>query len=263
MIDPRLAPFVDQPERSGLLLDYDGSLAPIVDEPERAAPHPDAAAVLSTLGEQLGLVAVVSGRPVEFLARALTVDGVTLVGQYGLERLEQGQPVADPRVEPYLEAVATASAEAEAAWPDLYVERKGKLAVTLHWRTAEEEAAGAARWADEAGARLGLAVYPTRMAVELRPPIPVDKGTVVASLVAGFHAVAFAGDDHGDLAAFDAVDRLAASGSVAHGVRIGVRSSEAPPALIERADLTVDGPGGLLALLSELEMAISRRPGPG
>jgi len=263
MIDPRWVPFVEQPARAAFLVDYDGSLAPIVDDPEQAVAHPDAPGVLATLGEQLGLVAVVSGRPVGFLARALAVDGVTLMGQYGLEWLEHGEPVADPRVAPYLEAVATAAAEAERAWPGLFVERKGRLAVTLHWRTEAEAGAGVMAWADEVGARLGLTVYPTRMARELRPPVPVDKGTAVESLAAGFRAVAFAGDDHGDLAAFDALDRLEASGTGVSVLRIGVRSPEAPAELLERADLVVDEPAGLIELLRGLVAALSERPVPG
>ena len=38
-------------------------------------------------------------------------------------------------------------------------------------------------WADRVAAASGLALYPTRMAVELRPPVGVDKGDAVAALV--------------------------------------------------------------------------------
>ena len=98
------------------------------------------------------------------------------------------------------------------------------------------------------------------MAVELRPPVPVDKGTVVEELCAGLEAAAFAGDDAGDLAAFDALDRLQRDGRLAHAVRIGVRSAEAPPELMARADVAVDGPAGLAALLAELGARIRRAP---
>ena len=42
-------------------------------------------------------------------------------------------------------------------------------------------------WADRVAAATGLTLYPTRMAVELRPPVGVDKGDAVAALV-GRHA---------------------------------------------------------------------------
>ena len=55
------------------------------------------------------------------------------------------------------------------------------------------------------------------MAREFRAGVPVDKGTVVEGLVATTapDAALFAGDDHGDLAAFDALDRLETSGALA------------------------------------------------
>jgi trehalose 6-phosphate phosphatase len=56
-----------------------------------------------------------------------------------------------------------------------------------------------------------------------------------------------AGDDRGDLVAFDAVAELAASGL--GGLRVAVRSAESPPELLALADLVVEGPEGLRALL--------------
>ena len=43
------------------------------------------------------------------------------------------------------------------------------------------------------------------MAVELRPPVAIDKGDAVRALVEGFDVGAFAGDDTGDLPAFAAL----------------------------------------------------------
>jgi hypothetical protein len=40
-------------------------------------------------------------------------------------------------------------------------------------------------------------------------------------------------------------------------VRIGVRSPEAPPGLLELADVIVDGPEGLAVLLGDLADAVS------
>jgi trehalose 6-phosphate phosphatase len=94
------------------------------------------------------------------------------------------------------------------------------------------------------------------MAVELRPPVPVDKGTTVADLARGMQAAAFAGDDAGDLPAFAALRTLADDGELAHAVSIGVTSDESPPE-VHAADVVVEGPGGLAALLGVLADAIS------
>jgi len=240
-----------------VLLDFDGALAPIVADPEAARPCPEALAAVERLVTAVGLVAVVSGRPVAFLAAVLPDDsGLVLVGQHGLERLVAGGRVeVDPRAEPWRAAVAAAAGAAEEGMPDLVIERKGDIAVNLHWRSCPDRAEAAEVFGRRVAQDHGLDALPMRMALELRPPVPVDKGTVVAELAAGRHAALFAGDDHGDLAAFAALDRLVAGGRLDHAVRVAVRSDEAPPALLETADHQVDGPAGLAALLVRIAEA--------
>src|SRR5260370_41605829 len=88
-----------------------------------------------------------------------------------------GRAVVDPRAAPYLDAVAAAANDIERELPDLLVERKAGVAVTVHWRTAPEREADAIEVVDRIARRHGLTVYPTKMARELRPPVPADKGT--------------------------------------------------------------------------------------
>jgi trehalose 6-phosphate phosphatase len=235
-----------------VVVDFDGTLAPIVDDPAAARPLPAARDVLGRLAARFGRVAVVSGRPAAFLHQMLPAVGLVLVGQYGLERWEDDRAVPDPRAVAFAEAVAEAAAAAEAAQPELVVERKGTIAVTLHWRVApglEDQALALGR---HLAARYGLVLQPGRLALELRPPLPVDKGTATEQLADGFHAALMAGDDQGDVAAFAALDRLVARGRLGHRLRVGVRSPEAPPNLLEAADYQVDGPAGLAALLTRL-----------
>ena len=199
----------------------------------------------------MGRVGVVSGRPVDFLIAHLPVPGLTLVGQYGLESYADGVLTVDPRTQPYLDGIAEAAALAEARLPGIYVERKGTTAITLHWRTASDRAAEVVAVAADLASRFGLdAPQRGRKAVELRPPVPVDKGTVVEQLVAGFAVGAFAGDDLGDVPAFAALERAVAAGRLERAVRIGVLSPEAPPELRASVDALVDGPEGLLDLLA-------------
>ncbi len=253
---PALRPLAERPERSAVLLDFDGSLSSIVDDPAAAAVLPEARDALAALVGHIGLVAVVSGRPVGVLADALRLDGVELVGQYGLERRIDGRTVVDERAAPYADAVAAAADEAERELPGLLIERKGTVAVTVHWRTAPERDAEAVTRVEELARRHGLATYATRMARELRPPVPVDKGTAVESLLApGLSAACFAGDDRGDLPAFDALERARLDGRLTDAVRIAVASDESPLELLERADVTVAGPPALAALLEDLAAA--------
>ena len=69
-------------------------------------------------------------------------------------------------------------------------------------------------------------------------------------------AAAFAGDDAGDLPAFAVLRALADDGLLAHAASIGVTSNESPPE-VHAADVVVEGPRGLAALLDALADAIS------
>lgn len=258
-VPPALRPFVAAPARAALFADFDGSLSPIVPDPSSATVLPAARAALARLVPVLGTVAVVSGRPVGFLVDALGLDGLSYVGAYGLERFVDGEVVVDDRVRPWVAAVARAADEADAALPGLLVERKGVVAVTIHWRGRPDRGPEALAWAEAAAPRLGLdAPLRGRMAVELRPPVPVDKGTTVAALARGASVAAFAGDDAGDLPAFAALHELQQAGVLEHAVSIGVASVESPPAVGD-ADVVVDGPEGLAALLDALADELSAR----
>jgi trehalose 6-phosphate phosphatase len=253
-----LAPLVDDPGAAAVITDFDGTLAPIVDDPTRARPLPAAVSALRALVAPFGLVGVVSGRSVDFLRAQLPVDGLTLVGQYGLERLVDGEVVVDPRAEAYAGALAVAADDAEHRWPRLLVERKGTLAFSVHWR-ATPDAAPPLDELETLAARYGLAVSRGRMVGEVRAPVNVDKGAALSLLIQerGVQACAFAGDDYGDLPAFSALTDRAQRQPGFVGVRIAVRSPEAPPALLATADYVADSPADLAALFEALAEAVT------
>jgi trehalose 6-phosphate phosphatase len=251
-LDATLAALAADPSRTALLLDFDGSLSPIVLHPEDAVPLPGTAELLDAIAARLALVAIVTGRPVDYLRRVLPTARVAFVGQYGLEWSQDDRIVVGERALPYVDAVAAAAAEAARRWPELYIERKGDVAVTVHWRNAPQTGDRVAAAIDALAQQLGLSVHASRKARELRPPIGVDKGTAVERLLAGMTAAAFAGDDSGDLPAFATLDRLRSTGALQHAARIAVRSPEAPEEVLRESDVVVEGPEGLRALLEEL-----------
>ena len=247
-----LGAFAADPARAAVIVDFDGTLAPIVDDPPAATPLPEAAATLDRLVRCFGRVAVLSGRPVAFLRERLPVEGLALFGQYGVERFDGAHVTTSPSVARWVEAVHRAADEAEAELPGLFVERKGEVAVGLHWRSRPDLEAAAVDLGRRLAGLHGLRLEPGRQTLELRPPLDVDKGTAVEELVATASAALFIGDDSGDLPAFETLTRLADEGRLAHAVRVAVRSAEAPAELLERADLVVEGPCGALRLLDEL-----------
>ncbi|MGH3039198.1 MAG: trehalose-phosphatase, partial [Gaiellaceae bacterium] len=159
-----LAPFVQSPERSALVLDVDGTLAPIAPRPELAAIPEDTRAELARLAGRYGLVACVSGRAGEDARRLVGVDGIEIVGNHGLE------------LDPHAHELAAEIARFRDA-VGLPVEDK-TLSLTYHYREAEDEAAaraGLERVADRARAE-GLDARWGRKVLEIRPPVEAHKG---------------------------------------------------------------------------------------
>ena len=246
--DPMSALRTD-PSATGIFTDFDGTLAPIVADPASAAPVPGAAELLGDLARHYAVVAVISGRPVSFLARHLP-PSVLAVGLYGLEVRRRGEVVVDPDSERWRAVVAEAAAECEAAGLDgLTVEPKG-LSLTLHLRGHPELADPVAALSRRVAAATGLVARAARRSVELHPPVEADKGTALLGLADGLDAACFLGDDRGDLTAFRALDELAAKGR--RTVRVAVGSDEAPVELLSAADVTVDGPPAAVGLLRTL-----------
>jgi trehalose 6-phosphate phosphatase len=91
-----------------------------------------------------------------------------------------------------------------------------------------------------------------KMVVELTPVDRPRKGGAVRRLAdeLDLGGVLFAGDDVADLEAYEELDRLEERGVVA--VRVAVRGPETPDALLQAADVVVEGPSGLVELLRRL-----------
>jgi trehalose 6-phosphate phosphatase len=248
-----LQPLADDPRHGALFLDFDGTLSAIVEDPVGATPLPGVPALLEDLARCFALVAVISGRPPDFLAHVLGEPrGVEVIGLYGLARALTASGEAEHWAAVINDVVAEAEAEAP---PGIYVEPKG-LTVTLHWRHAPEAQPWVAAFADREGAARGLRVFGGRMELELRPPVDVDKGSVIRSLaptVEGLRAVAAFGDDKGDLPAFEAVGGLEAlMGHPVRAVRVAVVDHKSPPEVAAAADFTVAGAPAAVALLRTL-----------
>lgn len=247
-------------------LDFDGVLSPIVDEPSEAHIHPDAAEVLVDLAEAVRAVAVITGRPARQALALGDLDEVGaeigargkelfVFGQYGNERWSSTQRrVISPRPPHGLSSFerelpgVLRRADAAAA----YIEEKG-LAVAVHTRRLDDPAAARDRLIEpmrSLAERHGLVLEPGRNVIEVRSP-GMTKGHAVQALVDQLDArgFLFAGDDLGDLDAFDAVDSLRRDGLA---TLLVCSLSDEESALAARADVLVKGPDGVLDLLRRL-----------
>jgi len=252
-----------------LCSDFDGTLAPIVHAPDEAHALPAAAAAMRWLsrdGARQGrdaacatLAAVVTARDSDDAARRAGLGPeAVVVGNAGLERLVGGAVEVDREVQPWLPHLAHAAAALQAALDagrcrGARLERK-RCAVVLHVRGvhggAEREAADLA--AEVAGS-LGLRVVTGKRAVELRPPVRLDKGSAVVTLRSTFDgaALAVAGDDLPDLPML----RVAAAED---HLAVAVADVEAPADVVDVADWVVDGPWGWAETLQRVVGALRR-----
>ncbi len=244
--------------QAGIFLDFDGTLSDIVLIPSEARPVQGAADLLRELARSYRVVTIVSGRSAHELVEWVGPD-LEIWGVHGAERVVDGSVTSSPVVAPFTELMRRVLDEAQDGvarldLPGVVVEDKGVI-IGLHFRAAADpdEAAGQLeRVAAELAERHGLWRAGGRLAYELRPPVALSKESVVLEVVeeSGVRAALFAGDDRVDLPGFDALDVLDRRGLST--VRVGVESDEAPPELIERADVTVDGPAGMVELLRQL-----------
>jgi trehalose 6-phosphate phosphatase len=258
-----LRPLTEAPERAAIFCDIDGTLAPIVERAGDAKVPARASRLLGTLSRRYLCVACISGRRAAEARRMVGVGGVIYAGTHGTELLEPGsdRPVLARAVAEWAGRVRAFGQErddSELRGLRVRMEDKGPI-VAFHWRGAPDEAAARRRVegiADEAET-VGLATHWGRKVLEVRPPVPIDKGQAVRELVrrVGASAALFGGDDATDLDGFSALDGLVADGALAAAVRVGVRSEEGPAAIVERADVVVDGTAGFCRVLEVLAEA--------
>ena len=225
-----------EPALAGILLDVDGTLAPIVADPSEARVPDPTRAELARLAGRYGLVACVSGRPADVARAIVGVPELTYVGEHGLE-LDPGAAAFAPQLHDFGRRTGRPFEEKPTS-------------IAFHYRTAEDPEAARRELeaVAEAGEAEGLKTRWGRLVLEVLPPLEVNKGTAVRNLLAerGLRRALYAGDDTTDLDAFAALDGLDVS------VRVGVVTPESPPLLRERADVVVDSPAGLAALLEQL-----------
>ncbi len=215
-----------------------------MDRPELVRPVDGAAPELERLAERYRLVAIVTGRRSEEVVELLRVPHLVHVGLYGFE---DDAPELVTAIVPRVEAAA-------AVVPEAWVEDK-RVSFAVHYRQAADPRAArsALRAAlQPVATESGLRLVEGKMVLELVPSDRPMKGSAVERLTRehDLRAVLYAGDDVADAEAFRALDGLEAEG--VHVVRVAVRGEETPRALVQAADVVVEGPAGLVELLRTL-----------
>ncbi|MCB5174299.1 MULTISPECIES: trehalose-phosphatase [Microvirga] len=221
-----------------LFLDFDGTLVDIVDRPDAVAVDPALPGILTRLQERLnGAVAIISGRPIEFLDSRLRPHVFDMAGLHGLEHRIGGRLFqCDPDEHPRLRETAARLEEIVAPKAGVLIEDKG-CSVAIHWRLAPQEKDFALATAHAAVEALGsdYRVQHGKAVAEILPAA-AGKGKIIESFLQqepyrGRRPI-FAGDDLTDENGFRTVN---AHGGLA--IRIGAGETVAGLRLGTPADL--------------------------
>jgi trehalose 6-phosphate synthase/phosphatase len=201
----QLGRHLQEGRRVALFLDYDGTLRDFVAMPDQAVPDPALSGLLRELAAAPGLVvALVSGRPPEFLERHFGGFGVTLVGEHGYCWLEGGAgewTKFNPHVTTdWKHGIRDHLEQASLLTPGTHVEEK-QSSLVWHYRKADPEfglwrARGMLDELREMAANLPVIVQHGQKIVEISS-VGVSKGTVVEHLLKAWScdAAVVAGDD--------------------------------------------------------------------
>jgi trehalose 6-phosphate phosphatase len=253
-------PLRDDPQRSAVLLDVDGVLAPIVQHADDAHMPETTRRPLIEVARRYGVVACVSGRRASDARRIVSLGSIAYLGSHGTEVLKPGAttPQLDQEVQGWTQRVRefTHGAFGERL-RRLRVRLEDKEAIAaLHWRGApdEQEAQEAVKEVAQAAEDAGFVTHWGRKVLEIRPPVRIDKGAGIVSLLRDTQLAAalYVGDDLTDVDAFRGLTELQENGSLVYALRVGVRSDEGPSSLEDEADVMVEGTDGVRDLLRAL-----------
>jgi trehalose-phosphatase len=270
--DSPLSVLLEDPSKSALMSDVDGTLCRIVDRPDQARVPARARESLETLADHLALVACVTGRPSPVAREMVGAEKITYFGNHGLSYIKPGQDRPTVVIE---------GEEAERArnfirdndnpfWvtSKIRIEDKGPIQA-LHWRGAGHRTEEMVRIIADHAQDAGLATHWGRKVLELRPPGMEGKAGAVDELLDGteIDTVVFAGDDRTDYEAAVRLKKLADDGQLKSLLLVAIDSEEGPPELVELADLVVAEPEEWIDLIENLAAsfgeATAETPQPG
>lgn len=174
-----------------LFLDYDGTLAPIARTPKKAIMPKKTKDLLRQLSKMPNCkIAIVSGRSLKDISKRIGLKNIVYVGNHGFEirgpKINFKSPVP-LRYRRTLEEIKAKLENKLSSIKGVFIEDKG-FSLSVHYRLADkkdvtvvENEFYAALFLYEL--RNNVQVKHGKMVLEIRPPIPWDKGKVVLWLL--------------------------------------------------------------------------------
>ena len=230
----------------GLITDFDGTISRTAPTPQQAKVSPLCHYYLSRLCNQLALVAAISGRPAVEVKNMIKIDGMVYIGNHGLERWTEGHSDFPKDVQGYSKVIKAVVEELTPllSIEGISIENKG-ITASIHYRLCREHQSVERRILtaiENSPQARSLRIIQERMAIDLLPPVKVNKGTATLDLIQGYNLQGgiYLGDDLTDVDAFRAI-HTASHGLNFQGLAIGIISQEMPERLAKEVDFTLNG----------------------
>ena len=186
------------------------------------------------------------------------------IGNHGMERWTEGHSefVRDAQDYPPVIEAVTKELSPLLSIKGLIIESKGVTA-TIHYRLCPDHQSARrdilAAIDNSPHAKSLQIMQEGKYAINLLPPLKVDKGTGTMNLIQEYnlHGGIYLGDDITDIYAFRAI-RTATRELDFHGFAIGITGPEMPDELTAEVDFTLDGVSDVERFLKWMSQTISQ-----
>ena len=230
----------------GLITDVDGTISKTAPTPQQAKVSPLCHHYLSILCNHLALVAAISGRPAAEVKKMVKINGMVYIGNHGLERWSKGHTELAKDAQDYSEVTKAAIEELTPllSMKGIRIEDK-RITATIHYRLCREPKSverDILTAVKNSPCARRLRIIQERMAIDLLPPVNLDKGTATLDLIRehNLQGGIYLGDDLTDIYAFRAI-HAASRDLDFQGFAIGITGLEMPEGLEAEADFTLNG----------------------
>jgi len=230
----------------GLITDVDGTISETAPTPQEAEVSPLCRQYLSTLCNQIALVAAISGRPAIEAKNMIKIDRMVYIGNHGLERWTEGHSELTKGAKAYSRVIKATIEELTPllSIEGIRIENKG-ITATIHYRLClNPELAERDIWLalEDSNQAKSLRITPGKMSINLLPPVAVNKGTPVLELIQEYRLQGgiYLGDEFTDIDAFRAI-HTACHALDFQGFAVGITGREMPEKLVAEVDFTLTG----------------------
>lgn len=216
-----LNPIKNNPSRSGIFNDIDGTMSKITETPGEASVDDGLKAILKKIAKRYKVCGVISGRSVQDALGMIGLPELFYSGNHGLETLWNGEYSSATELDEYCCLFRELAKESK--FPkQVEIENKG-LALAFHFRKRPDMKEHLYSVLQNLAGKHSLQLSEGKMVYELKPNIYFNKGDIIDKVVKDFSlgSIFYAGDDMTDLSALEAAKRH-------NGVAVGICDQESP-----------------------------------